>query len=816
MRYFWMIVLLVSTIQSKAQHTLSGTLYDGSSSTGLGYATVSLLDLSQGKIRDGALTDSSGHFILNDVPQGRYLVKADFLGYKQAVSDTIRISGTQGNTTLPAMTLMADGHNLDMVTVSARAAVIENKVDRLIYNAAADVTAQGGVALDVLKKVPQVSVDADGNVELQGNPNIRFLINGKPSGMFGSSLTDALASIPASGIQSIEVITNPGAQYDAQGTGGIINIKLKENRRAGSNGSIDLSAGTRLENGSANLNYRKNNIGFNAFISGNAQINSRSPASQDRTGYDASAQQYTRLQQEGYTDMIRKGLQTGLGMDWTLSRDNVLTATLQYSDFSMRKTGETQQLETTLNDAGQALSDQPATRSTLSSFRSRAVDWSLGYKSKLGGKDDELNLLYTASLGNPEMHSRQSLSMPGATQPYAGNDVINPGKDQQHYLSIDYSHPFSDGLKLEAGLKGSLQHIESDNRQSLLSAGPEQYVFSPGLSYLLRYDLSVYAGYVSASAKLWHWLDLKAGLRLEYTHIRLNGDKNLIPSYTTPVPTLLLSHEFAGRQLIRLSFSRRLERPEYEELNPFLNLSDPYNIVTGNPYLRPEIANNFELGYSRSFDNGVNIFAALTERINTSDVKSFTTFYPVYTVGDSAYYNVSVTDKRNIGKEYNSGLTLSGSVPIGALNLRTNAMFIHKHIVNELPGASAVTNAFTTRINLNASYTLPAGFLAEASGNYRSGFVSIQGRQPQLLTYTFAVRKQFRNSRASVGLTATNIFSRYVRQTTTVQTDNYTSYAVRDLPFRSIGITFGYKFGKTETGKKEKLPVTTEHLPSEN
>ena len=164
--------------------------------------------------------------------------------------------------------------NIQEVTVTGDRPVIENKIDKVVYNVANDVTSQGGLAVDVLKKVPNVTVDLEGNVELQGNSNIRFLINGKPSSIFGSSVSDALSSIPASQIKSIEAITSPGAKYDAQGTGGIINIILHDNKMKGISGNINLSAGTRLENGSANLNLRHNNIGFNAFFGGRAFLKS--------------------------------------------------------------------------------------------------------------------------------------------------------------------------------------------------------------------------------------------------------------------------------------------------------------------------------------------------------------------------------------------------------------------------------------------------------------------------------------------------------------------------------------------------------------
>ena len=206
------------------------------------------------------------------------------------------------------------GETLASVTVTSKAPIVENKIDKIVYNAANDITSQGGVALDVLKKVPQVTVDIDGNVELQGNSSIRFLINGKPSSVFGNNLADALASIPASQIKSIEAITSPGAKYDAQGTGGIINIILKDSKVQGYNGSINLGAGSRLENGSVNLNIRHHNFGVNAFFSGNAQLSSHTPILQDRLSKDTATKQSTHLVQNGYTDFDRNGYQSGIGL----------------------------------------------------------------------------------------------------------------------------------------------------------------------------------------------------------------------------------------------------------------------------------------------------------------------------------------------------------------------------------------------------------------------------------------------------------------------------------------------------------------------
>ena len=202
------------------------------------------------------------------------------------------------------------------MTVTAPRGLVENKIDKLVYNAEKDITSQGGVATDILKKVPMVSVDVDGNVELQGNANILFLINGKPSSIFGNNLTDALQSIPASQIKSIEVITSPGAKYDAEGTGGIINIVLKDAKLKGINGNISLTAGSRLQNGSLNLNARKGSLGLNAFFSGNAQLSSTTINSSDRSSIDTVGQTHSELIQNGSSAFTRNGYESGLGFDW--------------------------------------------------------------------------------------------------------------------------------------------------------------------------------------------------------------------------------------------------------------------------------------------------------------------------------------------------------------------------------------------------------------------------------------------------------------------------------------------------------------------
>jgi outer membrane receptor for ferrienterochelin and colicin len=234
---------------------------------------------------------------------------------------------------------------LQNVTVTVQKKLVENKIDKLVYNAERDITSQTGVATDVLKKVPQVSVDVDGNVELAGSSSIRFLINGKPSTAFGSSITDVLQSIPASQIKSIEVITNPGAKYDAQGLGGIINIILKKSTAQGINGNVSLTAGTIMQNGSFNFNARKGKFGVNAFLSGNARLTTTTPMSSERLSTDTATNKVAQLQQDGSSEFNRHGYQTGIGFDWTYKEKNNFSGSLNYNNFGFKGNGLVNQLK---------------------------------------------------------------------------------------------------------------------------------------------------------------------------------------------------------------------------------------------------------------------------------------------------------------------------------------------------------------------------------------------------------------------------------------------------------------------------------------
>ena len=772
---------------------VTGRVIDEVSKVAVDYATVSIYKQGNASPFNGASTDPKGNFVIDNIPQGEYTITVDFLGYTKKTIEHVVISNTVKTVSLGTITLAPTQHQLKDVVITATAATVENKIDKLVYNPANDLTSQGGVALDVLKKVPMISVDIDGNVELMGNANIRFLINGKPSSIFGASLTDALQSIPASQIKSIEVITSPGAKYDAEGTGGIVNIILKDSKVQGINGSVNLSAGSRFQNGSFNLNARKGNFGINTFFSTNDQLKTVTLNRSSRTSTDSTGKR-TQLNQNGSNPFTRNGYQTGVSLNWSISPKDELTAAVNFNHFGNHSTGTTIQDQTTFSPSNSPLADTASRSLSNNRFSAFSTDVSLAYKKTFKKEGQELNFLYNYSSGsNTNIYSTQQ-DYTNLTYPSVSSTGDNPGKDKETDISIDYAQPVSTGFTIETGAKFVDENINNSIAQSFNS-------FSQNAPF--TFDRKIYAYYLSSSFALFdNFLEGKAGLRYEYTTSTSNFSSTGIPSYGILAPSFVLSHKIDKTETIKFSYSYRLERPDYRGLNPFYIVNDFHNISTGNPNLKPELGHNLELGYNKSFDKGSNIYVAAFYRYNTNDLQSFTTLIPSFKIQDTTLSNVSLNQRYNIGRETTEGINLYGSLPVtGKLSLRSNMFFANRITAN--PG-SADVSSFTYRINLNGTYQFANDFAGEFFVNYRSSQKGIQGTNPAFYFYNFAVRKQFDNKKASIGLTAANPFNRYVTLNSTTFGPNFNTTSTRQIPLQSFGISFTYKFGKLEF-KKDKV-----------
>ncbi|HEY4108714.1 TonB-dependent receptor domain-containing protein [Puia sp.] len=797
---------------------ITGRIVDSLSHQPLQYATITVYKQKETKPAGGGMTGPKGTFAVDDLTPGSYTLTIGLIGYAPHTLRAVTLDGKKA-VILGDIMVGKKATDLQAVTVTAPRGLVENKIDKLVYNVEKDVTSLGGVATDVLKKVPMVSVDVDGNVDIMGNTNILFLINGRPSSIFGNSLADALQAIPASQIKSIEVITSPGAKYDAEGTGGIINIILKDNKLNGINGNLSLTGGSRLQNGSLNLNARHGNFGINAFFSGNAQLPSTTRNSSIRRSYDSAGNLVDNLMQNGSSRFLRNGFESGIGFEWAPDKHNTISANAGYDNFGNHNQGTTEQHEQKFDPATTTPNFDLASliRST-SQFRATSLDWELHYKRTFEQEDRELDLSIDGSQGHNSSAYTQAQSMPNGDSTFGGSQGSSTGHDHEVNFRLDYVQPFGDKVRLETGGRVQLRQIASNSPVYTFDPGIADYPYDSSQSNALTYNRHVYAGYASLTFPLFNFLDVKGGLRYERTETDAGFSKapnTNIPGYNTFAPTIIFSHSFGDEQTLKIGYAHRIHRPNYRWLNPYINASDPKNLSGGNPFLQPEVADNFDLTYSRSFEKGSAINVQAFYRKSSHDIQPFIQYYPNFTLGDSVYSDVSVSLPMNVGAEANTGVNIYGSVPVGKkLNLRSNISVFNRHITTGSLGGSAI-NSFNYRINLNASYQLSSTFILEFFGNFNSARNEIQGRYPSFTSYNFAARKQFWNKKASIAFTTTNPFGFYVDQATAVKGSNFTLNSLRRVPYQSFGINFTYKFGKLEFKKdkeEEKEPAQPDSM----
>lgn len=772
---------------------INGIIIDSVDHTPVEYATIALSHQNGTEIINGTTSDSVGRFILSKVPKGTYQIVINFLGYQKKVIDNIVINEKVSSVSLGTILLSPKATTMEALTVTGEKSIIENKIDKMVYNAENDITSQTGVAIDVLKKVPQVSVDVDGNVELQGNTNIRFLIDGKPSTIYGSSITDVLELIPASQIQSIEVITSPGAKYDAEGTGGIINILLKKTKVNGVSGNVSLSGGTRLENGSFNINLRKGHFGVNAFFNGNAQLLSVTTNDQYQVTQNPDNTIQT-LTQHSQSNFQRNGYQGGLGFDLALSKKDNLTAGLTYNHWSNHGSGVTNQV----SDSTGGTPFMNALN-VVNNWHSNSLNWNLNYKHTFNKKGQELNIQYYSSYAMNYSDYRQMEGMGAADSIYSGIYGTNPGTDMTSVIAVDYTHPFSEKINLQTGAKATFESLKSPSTVDTLGLPSGNYVPDYPQSYTLNYSRNIYAAYLTGTFSLFKFLDVMPGARVEHTDTwisNFNATGNSIPSYTTFVPSLVLSHNFKNNQTLKLSYSYRIQRPAYYDLNPFINLSDPHNISTGNPDLKPESANSIEMGYNKSFKEGSNLNVVAFYRWNINDIENFVIYYPTYKIGDSIYTNVTVTTRENISSEQRIGGNIYGSIPIASIiNIRTNISMFDR-IIRENGPIPASINSFEYHITMNISWQIQKTLALELFGNFNSARTAVQGKYPAWTSYSLAIREKLFHDKASIALTANNPFNEYVILKTNLAGENFMLTSTRKIAFQSFGLNLTYKFGK--------------------
>jgi outer membrane receptor protein involved in Fe transport len=775
---------------AKGSAKITGYVIDSAASQAVEYASVALMNKADKKPVDGAICDDKGKFSLTKIATGEYILSISFMGF-QSKKVEVKIVNKNDEIDLGVIKLSPSTQVLQEVTVEGQRSLMEDKVDRLVYNAEKDASNKGGDGADVLRKVPSLSVDLDGNVSLRGSQNVKVLINNKPSTIIASSVADALKQIPADMIKSVEVITSPSAKYDAEGSSGIINIITKKNNLQGLTLNLDTSVGIRGGNLSLNGNYRKGNMGFSlgGFGRANYNINGRFDNQQITTGTDGS--KTTNLQS---AETRNSGLfgNYQFGWDWDISKTSSISAMVK---FGARNQTSYQDGLLTQIFKGTDITQTPSstsTRDVKSLDNSNNVDANIDYTKTFKKPQQELTLSGQFSRNNRSSEFTNVI----VGLPTISN--VNPSYNQESTLQADYQTPIGKTQIIEFGGKGIFRKVNSTFTQI-------------GNNGSLDYDQNIAASYFSYTLATKKKYNLKVGGRYEYTTINAlqtieGSSKGInIPSYGTFVPSINLSKNLKGGTTLKLAYNRRIQRPSLQFLNPNRNASNPSNVTEGNPNLTPEFTNNYEFTVNTFFKNTF-LTTALFMRNTTDGIQSVRT-----STTDAQGKPIILTNYLNIGNEDAYGMNLFGNVNISnKLQLGGGTDLYYTVLKNNNPNPlyNASNEGWVASFRLFGSYNLAKGWGLQTFAFYRGNQVQLQGNQGGFAMYSLSVKKDFLNKKGSIGLGAENFFTpngfvikSNIDSPTIMQNSTTT---LRNMNFK---INFSYRIGKmtfTDTKKKKK------------
>lgn len=755
---FFLPVLLIAqpkgdwkgNTENNVSHFIKGNVVDSETRAPLEFATVTLFSQQDSSMVTGGITDADGGFSL-EVKLGRYYLQVEFIGFQLLNMNDIVVGRDHRNLDLGELILSTEASILDEVVVQAEKSTMQLSLDKKVFNVGKDLANTGGTAADVLDNVPSVTVDVEGNVELRGAGGVRILVDGKPSGLIGISNSDGLRNLPANMIDKIEVVTNPSARYEAEGMSGIINIVLKKDRNKGLNGSFDLTAGHPNNYGVAlNMNFRRDK--FNFFTSYNLRYR-KGPGNGNHyqefyEGNDTLITQNTsRRKRGGLSNSIR------FGADYFFNKKNILTTAFNYR-YSDDDNFNRIKYRDYLNNLDNKVEYTERTDDEVE--KEPNLEYSLTYKKLFDRKGHELNFDFRYQ--NEEESERSEI----LEQSFLPDEVTKSGKPDLQQLSnnvegnsnlifqLDYIRPFDESGKFEAGLRSGIKDITNDFKVEEMRDG--EWVALPGFTNNLLYDENIHAAYTTVGNEFgsFSW---QAGLRAEYSEVRtelLQTNEVNPRDYFNFFPSVFLGYEIDEKNTFQVSYSRRIRRPGFWELNPFLTFSDARNIWGGNPDLNPEYTNSYEAGYLKYFEKGTLTSAVfyrhtdgVIERIR--EVTSDTT---------------SETRPRNLSTRDDYGLEFTFSYdPMKNWRLNGNVNFFRTQTDGTFEGQDYSADAYTWFGRLSSRVTILKKVDLQVNVNYRAPRNTTQGRRLAMWNVDPAASMDILKGKGTLTLSVRDLFN---------------------------------------------------------
>jgi len=773
--------------------SLHGKIVDLITNKPVQYANVALYSMRDSSLVSGAISDANGMFTLEKLPYGKFYLVSDFIGYYKQTTGDIKIFPKRKNFDCGVISLKKATEEIESVEITGERNNIEYKIDRKVINISKDLSATGGTVTDALENTPSIHVDIDGNVQLRGSSSFLVLIDGKPTALDAS---DALNQIPASTVESVEIITNPSAKFDPDGTSGIINIIMKKEHKGGFNGIINLSAGTRNKYSADFLvNYRAKK--FNVFVGGKySDSHNYGGGLSTRKNYPDTDSLETIISE---SDMERsmKAYSGKMGIDYYINKKNSVSVSGEYGYFGYFR--DKYQYNEYQNNSAEALFSSTDAFFSVDGFYYTV---NADYKHEFAKKGHEIiiSAIYSDRDGGLKNYNAERIT----DENYDALDSFFPseiktyqdrGREKITY-KLDYTYPISNETKIEAGYQGRDLNAGGLYSYEYFDQGQDLWFNDPTYSndmYFLRNIHSVYSTFSSKLAGI----SYMAGLRGEYTD-RLIEQKTLNEQYTINrfdlFPSLHLSKELPKGQQVLASYSRRTNRPRYWYLNPFPSYSDSYSTRKGNPDLSPEYVDSYELGYQNRIGKS-HLSAEFYYRQTNSSITRTQTLLPS---------GILLSSFDNLDKTYSYGTELSANMQATKwLRFFAMANLYNYNLEGEIAGVNTDFNSTNYNFRLNTTFIFAKASRLQVTSFYRSASATAQGESKSMVGVNFAYKHEFFKRKLSVSLKVRDPF-KLSSHDHIIYGQNFYTESIRRREQQVVRLGLSYKINNYERRKPQE------------
>jgi outer membrane receptor protein involved in Fe transport len=765
---------------------LIGKVVEAPKNAVVSFATVAVLLAKDSTVASGAITDENGVFTIPDIKPGNYMLRITNMGYETLFVPGISVATEANITDLGTLTILVSSQKLNEVVIKGEKAMIVEDIDKKMITIGKDLLASSNNVSDLLTKMPSVSLDENGNPQVRGKGNVVVLIDGKPSTLYGSDLPTVLQSFPAELIERIDVSTTPSAKYEGDGASGVIDIITKKNKIRGLNGAARAGLGLKNNNnGSGNVNFRAGKLGLNASLNGqNRNMFWKRRLNRDNfLGEDPS-----RLEQRGTGNNKNKNLFGRVGVNYDIDDKNSLELGVNYS--RDQNNNKSNLLNNSALLTGRVLEN--FNRVNQSNGHGNNISTSFDYRRKFSTKDQLLT--FTANYSQGESDNKALYDQESEVDSLIRHQQnFRTGKSKSLFMNTDFTLPVNSKATFEVGFRTRFNSNDNTNAFYWLNAESGNFEYDQNISNIFGYKNSIYTGYMTFSQKTDLW-GLRAGLRLtdsdqEIDQISANRDFSV--HFLTLSPSLALSRKLNENAMLKLNYSRRVQRPEADWLNPYTDVSDPRNIQTGNPNLRPEFTHKAEMAYSSYEESGGWGPSLFMDYSNNA----ITRLRTINAAG------ISLTQYDNVGKELNYGFETDFTHKFGeVLKINGSGRFFRSEVVSALANIDNRTWSYSG--NLNAFITLPLDFKASAYVNYEGPRAIAQGTRESVFVANMGIRKELLEKKATLSFNIQDIFlSRAYKSQ--LATDTYVQNSLWQQTNRLVNLTFQYRFGKISMGADE-------------